>query len=105
MQSRSSKCLQSVAQTFLSVLLGCTRSSRTGRANVGRRSTSARARQECPAHPIVGAYLKIVGLVAVLLLLASVCLAQDKITYDDHVKPIFTNNCASCHNPDKNKAG
>ena len=31
--------------------------------------------------------------------------ADDKITYQDHIKPIFTTSCASCHNPDKNKAG
>src|SRR4051812_31600685 len=29
----------------------------------------------------------------------------DKITYDDHVLPIFRNACLNCHNPDKKKAG
>jgi WD40 repeat protein len=29
----------------------------------------------------------------------------DKVTYDDHVLPIFRNACLNCHNPDKKKAG
>lgn len=29
--------------------------------------------------------------------------AEDKITFDDHIKPLFTQRCAACHNPnDKN---
>jgi hypothetical protein len=30
---------------------------------------------------------------------------QEKITYQEHVRPIFIASCVSCHNPDKNKAG
>ena len=30
---------------------------------------------------------------------------DDKITYADHVLPIFKNACLNCHNPDKKKAG
>jgi WD40 repeat protein len=29
----------------------------------------------------------------------------EKVTYDDHVLPIFRNTCLNCHNPDKKKAG
>jgi hypothetical protein len=29
----------------------------------------------------------------------------DKITFDEHVLPIFRNACLNCHNPDKRKAG
>jgi mono/diheme cytochrome c family protein len=29
--------------------------------------------------------------------------AEDKVTYQDNVLPIFENNCAKCHNPDKLK--
>jgi len=29
--------------------------------------------------------------------------AQDKITFDDHVFPIFESKCLNCHNPDKKK--
>lgn len=29
----------------------------------------------------------------------------DKITYDDHVFPIFEQSCLNCHNPDKAKGG
>ena len=29
----------------------------------------------------------------------------DKITFDEHVLPIFRNACLNCHNPDKKKAG
>jgi hypothetical protein len=32
-------------------------------------------------------------------------LAADKVTYVDHVLPIFRNACLNCHNPDKKKAG
>jgi mono/diheme cytochrome c family protein len=28
-----------------------------------------------------------------------------KVTYNDHVLPIFRNSCLNCHNPDKKKAG
>lgn len=31
--------------------------------------------------------------------------AADKITFDEHVMPIFRNACLNCHNPDKKKAG
>ena len=31
--------------------------------------------------------------------------AQDKITYQDHVRPILENRCLNCHNPDKKKGG
>lgn len=36
---------------------------------------------------------------------ASVAQAQEKVTYNDHVLPIFRNACLNCHNPDKKKAG
>lgn len=31
--------------------------------------------------------------------------AQEKITYDEHVLPIFQQACLNCHNPDKTKGG
>src|SRR5829696_5121266 len=31
--------------------------------------------------------------------------AADKVTYVDHILPIFRNTCLNCHNPDKKKAG
>ncbi len=31
--------------------------------------------------------------------------AQEKVTFDDHVQPIFRQRCASCHNPDKKSGG
>jgi mono/diheme cytochrome c family protein len=31
--------------------------------------------------------------------------AQEKISYDDHVLPIFEQACLNCHNPDKTKGG
>ncbi|MGA0133641.1 MAG: c-type cytochrome domain-containing protein, partial [Opitutales bacterium] len=38
--------------------------------------------------------------------LLSVCAqAQEKLTYDDHVRPLLENKCFSCHNPDKKKGG
>src|SRR5437773_6480124 len=43
--------------------------------------------------------------IASTVLGASQLAAQEKITYQQHVRPIFNANCVSCHNPDKNKAG
>ena len=40
-----------------------------------------------------------------VLALAPSALAQDKVTYQDHVLPIFRNACLNCHNPEKKKAG
>ena len=31
--------------------------------------------------------------------------APAKITYTDHISPLFRNSCTNCHNPDKKKAG
>lgn len=31
--------------------------------------------------------------------------AVEKVTYEDHILPIFRNTCLNCHNPDKKKAG
>src|SRR5688572_1929035 len=36
---------------------------------------------------------------------ASCAFAEEKITYQQHVKPIFSASCASCHTPDRNQAG
>jgi WD40 repeat protein len=36
---------------------------------------------------------------------ASIAHADDKVTYQDHVLPLFRNSCLNCHNPDKKKAG
>lgn len=35
----------------------------------------------------------------------ALAVAADKVTYVDHVLPIFRNACLNCHNPDKKKAG
>ncbi|MDG2398960.1 MAG: hypothetical protein P8M04_00165 [Akkermansiaceae bacterium] len=40
---------------------------------------------------------------SVLLLSANLSGAADKITYDDHIFPIFESKCLNCHNPDKKK--
>lgn len=41
----------------------------------------------------------------ITLLAASLLSAQEKISYDDHVFPIFEQACLNCHNPDKTKGG
>lgn len=41
------------------------------------------------------------GLVAV----ASPAQDAEKLTYDDHIRPLLENKCFSCHNPDKKKGG
>lgn len=38
-------------------------------------------------------------------LLPGTLLAQEKVTYDDHVLPVFQQACLNCHNPDKTKGG
>ncbi|MEY4306789.1 MAG: hypothetical protein RJA95_157, partial [Verrucomicrobiota bacterium] len=40
-------------------------------------------------------------------LVSSAVWAQDaeKLTYDDHIRPLLENKCFSCHNPDKKKGG
>jgi hypothetical protein len=40
-------------------------------------------------------------------LVSSASWAQDaeKLTYDDHIRPLLENKCFSCHNPDKKKGG
>lgn len=42
---------------------------------------------------------------ASLSLTSTALLAQDaeKVTYEDHIKPLLENKCFSCHNPDKKK--
>lgn len=42
-------------------------------------------------------------LAPVSLLISVPVVAQDKVTYQDHVRPIFENRCLNCHNPDKKK--
>ena len=39
------------------------------------------------------------------LALTATLVAQDKISYDDHVLRIFEQSCLNCHNPDKTKGG
>ncbi|WP_338285482.1 c-type cytochrome domain-containing protein [Luteolibacter sp. LG18] len=40
-----------------------------------------------------------------LLLAPVVAFAEDKITYDDQIFPLFQQSCLNCHNPDKTKGG
>lgn len=47
--------------------------------------------------------LVLVSAVAARSLLAAD--APAKVTYNDHILPIFKNACLNCHNPDKKKAG
>jgi WD40 repeat protein/cytochrome c551/c552 len=41
----------------------------------------------------------------ILLCLPVLGRAEEKISYDDHVFPIFQQACLNCHNPDKSKGG
>ena len=41
---------------------------------------------------------------AILPVLGTTALAQEKVTYQDHVLPILRNSCFSCHSADKKKA-
>ncbi|MEI6714940.1 MAG: c-type cytochrome domain-containing protein [Verrucomicrobiota bacterium] len=39
------------------------------------------------------------------LTLPATAALPEKVTYDDHILPLFQNACLNCHNPDKKKAG
>ncbi len=41
----------------------------------------------------------------ITLLAAPFLSAQEKISYDDHILPLFEQACLNCHNPDKTKGG
>ncbi|MGI8603021.1 MAG: c-type cytochrome domain-containing protein [Verrucomicrobiales bacterium] len=55
--------------------------------------------------------IRVPRLVARSLVIAGVGLtgpsleAQEKITFQDHIRPIFESSCHNCHNPDKKKGG
>src|SRR2546425_12845212 len=58
------------------------------------------------AAPFTGAFLrrlKPVATTVVFLVSLAAARAEEKITYDDQVTPVFRNNCFKCHNPDKAK--
>ncbi len=46
---------------------------------------------------------KFLLILAGCLAFANFAVAQDKVTYADHVRPLLENKCFSCHNPDKKK--
>ena len=41
----------------------------------------------------------------ILISTSSIGLSQEKVSYDDHVFPLFQQACLNCHNPDKAKGG
>src|SRR5205085_3141513 len=56
----------------------------------------------CPRRWVTGPLKRTLLLVFAL---QSSALADEKITYDQHIRPIFNTSCMGCHNPDKAKAG
>lgn len=50
-----------------------------------------------------GSPRRLVLIASAALCTGSVLQAQDKITYTDHIRPIFESSCLNCHNPDKKK--
>src|SRR5262245_27435254 len=44
-------------------------------------------------------------ILALSILAAGIAGAQEKITYQDHVRPILENRCLNCHNAEKKKGG
>ena len=40
-------------------------------------------------------------LVCLIFVLSDNVLGQEKVTFEDHIKPMFRTRCAACHNPDK----
>ncbi len=51
-------------------------------------------------NPVIHA----IGFLVTVLFSATVT-GQEKITFDDHIKPVFRSKCASCHNGDKKSGG
>lgn len=49
--------------------------------------------------------MKIIAVLIATITAAFSAQGADKVTYDEHVLPIFRNACLNCHNPDKRKAG
>ena len=47
----------------------------------------------------------LVLLLFILVFLTPLANGADKVTYDDHLRPILADKCLSCHNPDKAKGG
>ena len=43
--------------------------------------------------------------IAPFLFAAGIAAGQEKITYQDHVRPILENRCLNCHNAEKKKGG
>lgn len=56
-----------------------------------------------PLRAVPPLFVLVSALAAPSLLLAAD--APAKVTYNDHILPIFKNACNNCHNPDKKKAG
>lgn len=50
---------------------------------------------------IINTFTVLIGAV----LFATSVSANDKVTYDDHLKPLFQKRCASCHNGDRQSGG
>ena len=44
-------------------------------------------------------------ILAFTAIIAGTASAQDKVTYQDHVRPILENRCLNCHNAEKKKGG
>lgn len=56
-----------------------------------------------PSPPHLAAALTLCALAS--LLTVPTTRAAEKITYEDHIFPIFEQSCLNCHNPDKQKGG
>jgi WD40 repeat protein len=44
-------------------------------------------------------------ILAFTAIITGTAIAQDKVTYQDHVRPILENRCLNCHNAEKKKGG
>ena len=47
----------------------------------------------------------LVVLLFILVFITPLANGAEKVTYDDHLRPILADKCLSCHNPDKAKGG
>ncbi|MBN77578.1 MAG: hypothetical protein CMO36_05130, partial [Verrucomicrobiaceae bacterium] len=54
-----------------------------------------------PGHSLYRSLILLISISASFDTLAQ----EDKINYEEHVRPILADRCLSCHNPDKAKGG
>ena len=53
----------------------------------------------------MNSYNKVLLSIITFIVSFDILAQEDKINYEEHVRPILADRCLSCHNPDKAKGG